>query len=48
MDNIKPRTKAEQDRLRKIAEQWDKPLSPPCAVPKSVPKKRGRPAKEDK
>ncbi len=36
----------ERARLAKIANSWDKPLSPPKAVPKSVPKKRGRPAKE--
>lgn len=42
----KPLSEAERDRLRKIVANWDKPLSPPKAVPKSVPKKRGRPAKE--
>lgn len=44
---LRPKTQAEIDRNKKIAEQWDKPLSPPVAVPKSIPKKRGRPPKEE-
>lgn len=39
--------KNEQDRLRKIVDQWDKPLAMPTAVPKSVPKKKGRPPKKE-
>ena len=41
-------TEAEREKLRRAMENWDKPLRPPVAVPKSVPKKRGRPAKEEK
>lgn len=41
-------TDREREKLRKAFESWDKPLTPPKPVPKSVPKKRGRPAKEDK
>lgn len=44
----RPPTPADIARAKKIAEDWDRPLTPPVAVPKSVPKKRGRPAKEDK
>lgn len=37
----------ELEKLRRAFENWDKPLSPPKAVPKSEKKKRGRPSKED-
>ena len=38
----------ERDRLRKIFEHRDKLLTPPVAVPKSIPKKKGRPPKDGK
>lgn len=35
------------EERKRIFDAWDKPLSPPKAVPKSEPKKRGRKPKEE-
>lgn len=40
-------TEADRERLRKAFEQQAKPPAPPRPVPKSIPKKRGRPTKEE-
>ena len=37
----------EKERQRRALEAWTKPLSMPKPAPKSVPKKRGRPKKEE-
>jgi len=47
MITTRPPTPLEREKLKRAFEQWDKPLSPPKPVPKSIPKKRGRPAKDE-
>lgn len=47
METNRKLTQSERDKLLHALENWDKPLSPPRAVPKSVPKKKGRPKKEE-
>lgn len=40
-------TPLEKEKLQYAFKNWDKPLTPSRPAPKSIPKKRGRPAKEE-